>query len=389
MKPKQINLLVIESNHNINWKEKFFKDSTINSIPINVVQAKYPEITCYSEVSEKSSDVFVNIKAIPELNQKEIHNYKVDFILFRSVARNLYHQDSRNLLYAFYHADIPSVNNIESIIFNLEKPVSYGLLQKVKKKILDFPLIPQTYWPNYSTMIFPPSSKDYVLKFGHANSGYGKILVRNENPQRNEMGIFQDYRGLLALTPLYCAAEPYIEYDHELRIQKIGDHIRVLRRRSTNWKGNVGNTAIIENVPKEEIKEKWKKWIIAVSEVFSIGDSEGLDICALDVLVTKDGKEYILEVNDTAIGLSNKHAMEDSGYIRDLVLVRMKEKLFPKNQKQDDKQEKGNSLYEKYRIQKLEFDLEKERERNKKLQEKIQELETQLSNKKTWFNKYF
>ena len=73
------------------------------------------------------------------------------------------------------------------------------------------------------------------------------------------------------------------------------------------------------------MQSHWKKWIVWASEEFG-----GLDICAMDVLVTEDKKEYILEINDTAIGLSNKLHDTDSGYIKELVLIRMNEKLFKK-----------------------------------------------------------
>lgn len=39
-------------------------------------------------------------------------------------------------------------------------------------------------------------------------------------------------------------------------------------------------------------------WVDEVSDLFG-----GLDICALEVVVGKDGKEYIIEVNDSALTL--------------------------------------------------------------------------------------
>jgi glutathione synthase/RimK-type ligase-like ATP-grasp enzyme len=135
----------------------------------------------------------------------------------------------------------------------------------------------------------------------------------------SDKNVLGDYAGLLALTPMYCTGEKFIKYDHEIRIQKIGDHVRALKRRSSNWKGNVGNTAIVEVT---DMKSYWKDWIMWTSEEFG-----GLDICAMDVLVTKDGVEHILEINDTAIGLMNKLLEEDSERMRDVVLAKMK-KMF-------------------------------------------------------------
>lgn len=183
-----------------------------------------------------------------------------------------------------------------------------------------------------------------------------------------EKNVLGDYAGLLALTPMYCTGESFIKYDHEIRIQKIGDNFRALKRVSSNWKGNVGNTAIVEET---KMKDHWKDWIIWGSDEFG-----GLDICAMDVLVTKDGKEYILEMNDTgnqdltkilAIGLMNKLHTEDSLLMKDLTLVRMKEKLGKKNE--------PPKKFEEYKIQKLLIELEESKKREEELKAKIKLLE--------------
>jgi hypothetical protein len=50
----------------------------------------------------------------------------------------------------------------------------------------------------------------------------------------------------------------------------------------------------------------------------------GMDVCALDGVHSRDdGKEYILELNDSAIGLNARYEDEDLLHIRDLVLFRM------------------------------------------------------------------
>lgn len=49
----------------------------------------------------------------------------------------------------------------------------------------------------------------------------------------------------------------------------------------------------------------------------------GLDICALEVVVGKDGREYIIEVNDSALTLLGDSQEEDRRHIADLVAARM------------------------------------------------------------------
>jgi glutathione synthase/RimK-type ligase-like ATP-grasp enzyme len=68
------------------------------------------------------------------------------------------------------------------------------------------------------------------------------------------------------------------------------------------------------------MKEEYKMWIDEVAKLFG-----GLDILALDVLHGKDGRDHIIEVNDTAPGLMYEHEEEDLGHIRDLVLQRINE----------------------------------------------------------------
>ena len=122
-------------------------------------------------------------------------------------------------------------------------------------------------------------------------------------------------RSIVALHSDYCTAEPFVEYDYELRLQKIGPRSRALKRFSSGWKGN---TSVLktEEVPMEG---EWQAWLDAAAAVFG-----GLDICSLDVVHrAADGALFILELNDTAIGLCNACEEEDHRVMRDLALVRM------------------------------------------------------------------
>lgn len=49
----------------------------------------------------------------------------------------------------------------------------------------------------------------------------------------------------------------------------------------------------------------------------------GLEICALEVVVSKDGREYIIEVNDSALSLMGESQEDDRRHIADLVAHRM------------------------------------------------------------------
>lgn len=83
---------------------------------------------------------------------------------------------------------------------------------------------------------------------------------------------------------------------------------------SGNWKTNLGS-AMLEQTP---MTEKYRGWIEAVAAQFG-----GLDLCALEVLVSRDGREIIMELNDCALPLLGDSQEEDRRLISELVLHRM------------------------------------------------------------------
>ena len=66
------------------------------------------------------------------------------------------------------------------------------------------------------------------------------------------------------------------------------------------------------------VTERHRSWVDHVAQLFG-----GLDICAIELLVGKDGKEYIIEVNDSALSLMGDSQEEDRRLIADLVTAKM------------------------------------------------------------------
>lgn len=110
-------------------------------------------------------------------------------------------------------------------------------------------------------------------------------------------------------------------------------------------------------------------WIYLVSRDAS---TSSLIVLAVDAVHADDGKDYILEVNDTAIGLSPQHEEEDMELIRNLTLERMRESFSKKSLTQREKID-TTSLYKKLEVELI-------NSRNTKL-----ELERQLADAKKKF----
>lgn len=67
-----------------------------------------------------------------------------------------------------------------------------------------------------------------------------------------------------------------------------------------------------------EVLERYKFWLDSVADLFG-----GLDILALEVVVSKDGIEQIIGVNDSALSLLGNQQEEDRKHIFDLVMERL------------------------------------------------------------------
>jgi len=306
------------------WKEVFTGSRLTNNVndrEIQIVQAGWDCLSINADspsMSHAPALLYVRRKNCSSIYEKKMITIQPDFVLVRNEVRGVTNiHDYRNVLYGLMYAGIPSINSLESIYAFLERPIVQAELHKIQRKFGNdkskFPVIPQSYYSSYQTMMYGNKFPS-VLKVGHAHAGLGKMKV----PDHHE---WEDVRSVVAMTDgKYCTAEPFIDGEFDIRIQKIGtNNYRVFKRIdvSGTWKTNTG-CSIIDEI---ELTDTYKFYIDEASKMFG-----GLSICTVDVIVERNtGKEYILEVNGTSSGLMPDKTDEDNILIRDLVLEKLNE----------------------------------------------------------------
>ncbi|XP_052779677.1 synapsin-like [Mya arenaria] len=310
-------LLVVDDQHT-NWGKYFQGRKIFGDWDVRVEQAEFSEINL---ASYSDTGTMVDIQ-VTRQGTKVVRSFKPDFLLIRQHVRDA-GEDWRNILIGLQYGGIPSINSLQACYNFLDKPWVFAQLIEIQNRVgrENFPLIHQAYYPNHREMVstfwlitpkFP-----VVVKIGHAHSGHGKVKIDTHHQ-------FQDIASVVALSKSYAATEQYIESKYDIHIQKIGNHYKAFLRKSIsgNWKANTGS-AMLEQV---QVNERYKMWVDECCKIFG-----GLDVVVVEAIQGKDGKEYIVGINDSAMTLLGESQEEDRKHIAELTLAKMQAFLKPVN----------------------------------------------------------
>eukprot|EP00756_Hemistasia_phaeocysticola_P000684 Hpha_TRINITY_DN10497_c0_g1::TRINITY_DN10497_c0_g1_i1::g.193498::m.193498/K19941/SYN; synapsin len=221
--------------------------------------------------------------------------------------------DFRQQLLGLMYADVPSINSLQSILMCADKPVVAGALHRMAtttfrppprptrrvdpaaapeaaaaagaaaeegarsgetKKV--FPLLPQSYFASQGSFFYGRTFPA-VVKFGSAHAGFGKLRVKHHHDM-------EDLRTLLPMTKDgYCTAEEFVEGVGDLRLQKLGPHLRAFFRQTTcgAWKTNT-QSAVMSEIP---VSPDMEAWLNAAAGIFGNDERNRMEILTIDVIV--------------------------------------------------------------------------------------------------------
>ncbi|KAH7973439.1 hypothetical protein HPB49_000997 [Dermacentor silvarum] len=297
-KERQLTLLVVDDAHT-DWAKHFRGRKVHGEWDVRVEQAEFKDLSIWAS-SEAGATVSM---AAMRQGTKVVRSFRPDMVLVRQHVRDG-SRDNRPFLLGLRLGGVPAVNSLHSLYNFQDKPWVFAQLQSAQRRLgrEQFPLMEQSFFPNHADMRRQPphasrppplqlaaSKFPCVVKVGHAHGGLGKVRVQSQQE-------LQDVAGLVALAGDYCVVEPFVEAKCDLHIQKIGSAYKCFVRKSISghWKANVGS-AMLEQVP---LADRHRLWVDTVAELFG-----GLDICAVEAIQAKDGREFITEARIPSLAL--------------------------------------------------------------------------------------
>lgn len=243
-KGKKKMVLVVGGDPTVDWKTLFSTRSLIDGTPIEAVHATWDSIVLngYSEGG-----------CVITLPGRQA--FQPDLVLIRGALRGAFPSDHRNILIGLAFCGVRCVNSARSLWLCQDKPLVYAALRDVQQRLGKdrFPLIPQSYWPNWRSITFADGFP-LVAKVGTVHAGLGKMKISGQQE-------LNDFRSVIAMQGNYATGEPFIDWDYDFRLQKIGPHCRGFKRTSDVWKG----ASMASRDADEPLTELQKLWLDEVS----------------------------------------------------------------------------------------------------------------------------
>uniref|UniRef100_A0A7S2EA59 ATP-grasp domain-containing protein n=1 Tax=Ditylum brightwellii TaxID=49249 RepID=A0A7S2EA59_9STRA len=229
---------------------------------------------------------------------------------------------NRNKLLGLMYANVPMINSGKSILLNCDRPIMMSYLKRAADKCepKPIPVIPQQFFCSPQSFFYAQKFPA-VVKYDNGHAGVGKIKVSDHK-------MMEDAKSILPIVK-HATAEIFINGECDLRLQMIGNNMRMMKRISVSgdWKTNTG-CSILEDIPKDDKNYKnYEHWLKAASTMFGEGEEDRMDILTLDFIVERETeKMWCLELNGSSSGLNTsdeKTVIEDNGHIANLVLDRI------------------------------------------------------------------
>uniref|UniRef100_A0A0N4W6M6 ATP-grasp domain-containing protein n=1 Tax=Haemonchus placei TaxID=6290 RepID=A0A0N4W6M6_HAEPC len=272
--PPDAKVLLVIDNQVVDWS-KYFRNP--NDFPIRVEQADFPELDVLC--TEHSLTIEIN-----QVGRDPRTFCPQAAFVGPSATRS---PQSKTILRALIAANIPFVNSHTSMIAFMDKN---NLKKQLRKLVLPdnsrIPFLPTIHYPHFHRF-HQPTTFPVVISVNEGYQGIGKMKVNSQEELCDVEGMLQ----IMGKGDTEVEVEPYVDLKFDVHVQKVGHDIKTFLRRgiSKNWKSNVGS-AVLEQIPTSD---RHRQYIHAICE--HVGR---MSICSIDILVSKEGREYVHDVND-------------------------------------------------------------------------------------------
>jgi len=229
----------------------------------------------------KPEDISVSIEG-NILHYPEICDTQPDVVILRGVLRSI-----RKVIALVDHMRKDGIkvfdNNLTKMPYSIDK-----VSDLTKLALRGIPLPDTRYCADYAKFAQMAASIGYPVIVKPINTGKGIGITKIGN--KEELDNYIRERKEAGLHAKMLIIQEFIPYTHDLRILTIGQNTFTMRRvpGEGEFRANYslgGSVELFE--PSQETKD------LAVKALNSINMSIG----GVDVLITKDGRQYILEVN--------------------------------------------------------------------------------------------